>query len=639
MMKTNFVLLLMAVCLQVQAAVNKKPFTVPELKEWKGSEGTFALTPTSTVTYADVTLEDVAQQATQWLGITSKATLGKATDGGIHLKTVKNKKLGEEGYQMDIRTKGVVITAQTAKGLRWGVQSLLQMATQEKDFPCGLATDVPDYALRGFMIDCGRKNIPLDYLRQLVNVMSYYKMNTLQVHLNDNGFKVYFNNDWSQTYSGFRIESEWFPGLTSRDGFYSKDDFRNFIREAASKGVEIIPEIDAPAHALAFNHYRPSLSCEKYGADHLDLQNPAVVPFLDSLWTEYIGGDNPVFDCPRVHIGTDEYNNQDSVVVELFRQLTDHLIHTVESYGKQAVMWGALTHAKGRTPVKSENVVMDMWYNGYAEPNEMKKQGYQMVSIPDGYVYIVPAAGYYYDYLNCRFLYERWTPSQIGNVKFEERDPQILGGMFAVWNDVVTNGISVGDIHHRVFPALQVMAQKTWHAVNDTVGYEQWDKQRRMLGEGPGCNELGNTQLQTAVLRPVTSFAPDSQLRQLGYDYQVDFDIEWANEKEGTTLMESPRSKFYLSDPIGGWMGFSRDGYLFTFHYKGRPGHKEHITIKGTNHSTALYVDGKEIETLHYGVGRKADNSTYKIVRTLVFPLQNSGDFRSKVTGFKASKI
>ena len=31
MMKTNFVLLLMAVCLQVQAAVNKKPFTVPEL--------------------------------------------------------------------------------------------------------------------------------------------------------------------------------------------------------------------------------------------------------------------------------------------------------------------------------------------------------------------------------------------------------------------------------------------------------------------------------------------------------------------------------------------------------------------------------------------------------------------------------
>ena len=88
MMKTNFVLLLMAVCLQVQAAVNKKPFTVPELKEWKGSEGTFALTPTSTVTYADVTLEDVAQQATQWLGITSKATLGKATDGCIHQKTV-----------------------------------------------------------------------------------------------------------------------------------------------------------------------------------------------------------------------------------------------------------------------------------------------------------------------------------------------------------------------------------------------------------------------------------------------------------------------------------------------------------------------------------------------------------------------
>ena len=48
------------------------------------------------------------------------------------------------------------------------------------------------------MIDAGRKYIPMNYLRQLVKVMAYYKMNTLQVHLNDNGFKQYFGNDWAK---------------------------------------------------------------------------------------------------------------------------------------------------------------------------------------------------------------------------------------------------------------------------------------------------------------------------------------------------------------------------------------------------------------------------------------------------------
>jgi hexosaminidase len=638
-MRKYLLVFLCAVAMCAQAAVNEKPFVVPEIQQWKGAEGTFSLVSSTTVTFNDAALEPVAQYLVQGVSLGTKAQEGKRKPNGIHIQIEKNKKLGAEGYQLKITKDGIVLSAQNKTAALWGVQSILQLAKQSKEIPCGVAIDVPDYQYRGFMIDCGRKYIPLDYLRQLVHVMSYYKMNTLQVHLNDNGFKTYFNDDWNETYAGFRIQSELFPGLTSKDGFYTKDEFRRFIRDAAKEGVEIIPEIDAPAHALAFTHYRPSLSCEKYGADHLDLQNPAVVPFLDSLWSEYLAGPDPVFDCPKVHIGTDEYNNQDSTVVELFRKLTDHLIHTVEGYGKQAVLWGALTHAKGKTPVKSENVIMDMWYNGYADPKVMKEDGFKMVSVPDGYVYIVPEAGYYYNYLNDKMLYERWTPAQIGNQKFEERDPQIMGGMFALWNDVCGNGISIGDLHHRIFPAMQVISQKTWHAVNDTIGYANWDKQRRVLGEGPLSNELGNTEFSTANLLPGQSFAPASEMRQLGYDYQVDFDITWSDEKEGTVLMAGPRAKVYLSDPIGGWIGFSRDGYLFTFRYKGQPGVTEHITIKGTNKNTALYVNDKLVHDLKYGIGYKADKKTYRIVRTLVFPLQQTGDFKSKITQFKARKL
>ena len=48
-----------------------------------------------------------------------------------------------------------------------------------------------------------------------------------------------------------------------------------------------------------------------------------------------------------MHIGTDEYSNAKKDVVEKFREFTDHYIRFVESFGKQAMVWGALTHAKG----------------------------------------------------------------------------------------------------------------------------------------------------------------------------------------------------------------------------------------------------------------------------------------------------
>ena len=123
------------------------------------------------------------------------------------------------------------------------------------------------------------------------------------------------------------------------------------------------------------------------------------------MFAEYLSGKEPVFRGKRVHIGTDEYSNAKKEVVEKFREFTDHYIKYVEKFGKQAMVWGALTHAKGETPVKSENVVMNCWFNGYANPKDMKEQGYKLVSIPDGLVYLVPAAGYYYDYLNCEYLY------------------------------------------------------------------------------------------------------------------------------------------------------------------------------------------------------------------------------------------
>ena len=627
------------------ASVNSKPFVVPELKQWTGKDGNFTPGTNAKIvcTSANPELLRIAQMFAddyqQMFGKTLSVTQGKATPGDFILSLSADKKLGGEGYEIKI-TDRITTSAPTPTGLYWSTRTLLQIAeqSQEHSFPKGIIRDYPDYSIRGFMIDCGRKFIPMSYLQDLVKIMAYYKMNTLQVHLNDNGFKQYFDNNWDKTYAAFRLESETYPGLTARDGSYSKKEFIDFQKQAATNFVEIIPEIDIPAHSLAFTHYKPEIGSKEYGMDHLDLFKPETYQFADDLFKEYLKGDDPVFVGKRVHIGTDEYSNAKKEVVEKFRAFTDHYIRLVEGFGKQAVIWGALTHAKGDTPVKSENIIMNAWYNGYADPATMIKDGYQLISIPDAMVYIVPLAGYYQDYLNEVFLYKEWTPAHIGKAVFEEKHPAILGGMFAIWNDHAGNGISVKDIHHRVFPALQTLAVKTWTGKETSLPFEVYNEKRSAISEAPGVNQLGRIGKSPALVYERSTVAPGSTSTypEIGYNYTVSFDITGAPEKSGTELFRSPNAVFYLADPIRGMMGFARDGYLNTFPYKVNPGEKATIQIEGDHRSTTLRVNGKVVEEMniqkcYFNAGK--DSMSY--IRTLVFPLEKAGNFNSRIENLK----
>lgn len=645
-MKIRHYLMLIAACTlflgKSYAANNEKPFVIPELQEWRGSKGMFTPAPTSRVVYVgkDPAVARIARQFAEdyetMFGRKLAVVQGRASAGDFVFTLSADRKLGEEGYTVRIADR-VTISAPKAKGLFWATRTLLQMTEQNNNqaLPKGSVRDFPDYAVRGFMMDCGRKFIPMDFLRDYVKMMAYYKMNTFQIHLNDNGFKQYFEHNWNKTYAAFRLECETFPGLTARDGYYTKKEFIALQELADSLGVEIIPEIDVPAHSLALTQFRPEIGSEEYGMDHLDLFKPETYQFVDSLFREYLEGQQPVFRGKRVHIGTDEYSNKKKDVVEKFRAFTDHYIRFVEGFGKQACVWGALTHANGDTPVKSKNVVMNAWYNGYAEPKEMIKQGYDLISVPDGYLYIVPAAGYYYDYLNTEMLYNEWTPAHIGKEVFPEKHKQILGGMFAVWNDHAGNGISTKDIHYRVFPAMQTLAVKMWTGKDRKLPYDTFNTARMTLSEGPGVNVAGRigNKLRAVYNQETLKPGMETGLKEIGYRYTVSFDIVSVPEERGTELFRSPDAVFYLSDPVSGKLGFARDGYLNTFNYQFYPDEMASIAISGDEKSTRLYVNGELKEDLNiqkrFFNGGK-DSMNY--VRTLVFPLEKAGDFKSKIT-------
>ena len=660
-----------------QSVSNEKPFTVPEITQWTGGQGSTTLS--GRVVVKSKALQTVAKQfaADYEVMFGQKLTLvgGKAKKGDIVLTLKKLDTMPSEGYQMTIGD--VVEVASPAEiGAFWATRTLLQILettpnTQHPSpkIPKGTISDIPQYKMRGFMLDVGRKFVPMHYLRNLVKVMAYYKMNTLQLHLNDNGFPQYFENDWMKTSAAFRLESDTYPGLAAKDGHYTKAEFIELQKLAESLHVEIIPEIDAPAHVLAFTQYRPELGSKEYGMDHFNLSNPEIYTFMDGLFAEYLTGKNPVFRGPRVNIGTDEYSNRDKEVVEQFRAYTDYYLALIEKYGKQPMVWGSLTHAKGTTPIRHENVLMACWSRDYSDPDSMMQLGYQIVSIPDRYNYIVPAAGYYYDYLNCKWLYESWTPATLFGKPIAEQHPQLEGGMFAVWNDHYGNGISTKDIHHRLYPAMHTFSTKCWTGQLTSLPYETFDKKRLELSEAPAVNELGRLPETPVKLDVVEAGQPlnlkiqnskfkiQNSMKEAGYDYAVSFDIDCAAEAKGTILTTGENATFYLTDPETGRLAFSRDGYLNKFNYKLPETGRVSIRVEGTNAETRLFVNNRHRETLRkrdaYSVGEPLNtmpdapyHTTVYVptrrmfyVATLVFPLEKAANFKSRVTNLEVRKL
>lgn len=663
------------------------PRVIPSLREWLGYGGSAAM-PAKGEIILDPAFAQELQEGMQLFAsdlkeqsnYNYKVKTGAPAKGKIYVTlNTEDKSLGKEGYRLMVGDT-IKIEAVDKQGAFWATRTLLQMVQQYgEQLPMGVARDYPKYEKRGFMLDVARKFFRLNFLQDYVKIMSYYKMNEFHVHLNDNAFVQFFDNDWDKTYAAFRLESEAYPGLTAKDGSYSKKEFTNLQRQGMAYGVNIIPEIDVPAHSLAFSHYKPSLGSKKYGMDHLDLMNPEVYDFVDGLFKEYVAGENPVFIGPDVHIGTDEY---DKAVAEEFRKFTDHYLRLIQGYGKRARLWGALTHAKGNTPVTSEGVIMNAWYNGYADPRQMIEEGYELISTPDGLLYIVPAAGYYYDYLNGKHLYDKWEPITIGREVFPYGHPQISGGMFAVWNDHTGNGISEKDVHHRAFPAMQVLAEKMWDGNKENPDYEGFAKVAASMIEAPGVNVMGNVVsngpialsynftnakgkdisgngYNVAKAKGVKYNAENGALlsgnsvietpvEEIGYNYAVSFDIKpEGTQAKDAVLFNSANAQVVVNEAQSGNLAFKRDGYTYSFDYAPVAGQWNRISIHGDNKGTSLYVNGELKQRLEGNkkevTDAKGKKSTMHLQQTLVFPLKQIGatanGFNGGIRSLKVEKL
>jgi hexosaminidase len=488
---------------------NDAPLVIPNLQEWRGGSGSFTLNPASRIVVDPAYARQLQDTAYVFQGdlfeVTSNSlpivTAGAPRTGDFFL-TLNNsdRGIGSEGYLFEV-ANAVVIRANTSTGVFYGTRTALQILLQDaahEHIVRGTARDYPKYKERGFMLDVGRKFFSLNALENYVKMMAWYKMDDFHLHLNDNELGGGDSPDWKHKYAAFRLNSNRFPGLAARDGSYSKQDMRELQDMARLHGVTITPEIDAPAHALAFTQYRPDLASPKYSKEFLDLNNPNSYKFMNAIWDEFL----PWFDATQVDIGVDEYIPTDA---DKFRQF----INTYDTYlrhkGKTVRMWGSLSEMKSNVKVNTD-IVTEVWNNRWANPVTTANQGFDVINANDNLLYIVPRAGYYHDYLDTRLLYEKWEPYIFDlanqNMNLSPHDPHLLGGMFAVWIDKLGSVVSDTDVYSRVEAAMPTLGDKIWSGSATRISYEQFLQLTVQIGEAPGTNMPQTLPSQTLINAP-----------------------------------------------------------------------------------------------------------------------------------------
>lgn len=682
---------------------NGKPVVIPEIQEWYSeSNANLSAASITKVVYSDAALEAIVDEFIadykDFSGKELKKEQGEPKQDAFNfVKEAPDQLLGKEGYTMNIQDDRIIVKSESVTGNMYGMQTILQMYKKnDGSFAIGQMRDYPRFQVRGLLLDVARKPISLEMMKEITRTMRYYKMNDFQAHLSDNyifleNYGKYENEmEAFKAYEAFRLESSLTndegESPTAKDYSISKEDFRNFIQDERALGMNIVPEIDVPAHATSFMKIWPelmvknsvsSLNANRPLVDHFDLRQTEAVDKIKEIFDDYTTGANPTFDEDTVvHIGADEFLADYKSYRDFVNELVPHVKKT-----NTVRMWGGLTWIKDNpiTPINKnaiENVEMNLWSSDWADGIEMYDMGYKLINTIDDFGYMVPNGSYvrknsYGDLLNVSRVFSDFEANKLKTKKngyqyVPAGDDQMLGAAFAIWSDNIdkdSSGLTESDLYWRFFDAMPFYAEKTWAATGTEKGsadnlaalaeelgtgpntnpyykedktgdnYESYDFQDGLKDTSKNNRDLAdgkNAAVKDGALQlnDKTSYVT-SPIKQLGNGNELSFDITVTEPyKAGDILFETtaPYGTHDIRIMDDGRLGFTRELHDYYFDYKLPIGQKVNIKIVVSQQKTELFVDGVSAGT---ATGRFFHNNIEKKTgitnATLALPLERIG--------------
>ncbi|MEU2558786.1 beta-N-acetylhexosaminidase [Streptomyces longispororuber] len=425
----------------------------------------------------------------------------RAGGDGIRLRVSAepaNRALGGEGYRMISARRSLTLTSWTGAGLFHGAQTLRQHlpAAVEKRteqpgpwrVAGGTVTDAPRYAYRGAMLDVARHFFPVGHVKRYIDQLALYKMNTLHLHLSDD--------------QGWRIAVDSWPRLASYGGstqvgggpggFYTKDQYREIVSYAASRGLEVVPEIDMPGHTNAALASYAELNCDgvapplytgtAVGFSSLCVKKDVTYDFVDDVIRELAA----LTPGRYLHIGGDEAH---STSHEDFVAFMDRVQPVVARYGKTVVGWHQLAGAR-----PAPGAVAQYWgydRTGQAERDEVvdaAKSGTRLVLSPADRAYLdhkydkdTPLGLKWAGYVDVRRAYD-WDP---GTYLAGAPADAVLGVEAPLWTETLS---TPAHLDYMAFPRLPGIAELGW----SPAAAHDWEAYRsRLAAQAPRWDALG----------------------------------------------------------------------------------------------------------------------------------------------------
>ncbi|MFD5078288.1 beta-N-acetylhexosaminidase [Streptomyces sp. NPDC058371] len=417
--------------------------------------------------------------------------------GGIRLE-LGSKSLGAEGYRLDSGKEGVTITAGKPAGLFHGVQTLRQLlpASVEKNseqrgpwlVAGGTIKDTPRYGYRGAMLDVSRHFFSVGQVKRYIDELALYKVNTLHLHLSDD--------------QGWRIAVDSWPRLATyggstqvgggQGGYYTKAQYKEIVQYAASRYLEVVPEIDMPGHTNAALASYAELNCDgvapplytgtEVGFSSLCPGKPVTYDFVDDVIRELAA----ITPGRYLHIGGDEAHSTSHADYVAFMDKVQPL---VAKYGKTVIGWHQLT---GATPAKG--AIAQYW--GLDDTSDAEKaqvakaaqNGTGLVLSPADRVYLdmkytadTPLGQDWAGLVEVRRSYD-WDP---GNYLPGAPASAVRGVEAPLWTETI---VTSADIDYMAFPRLPGVAELGWSPAST----HDWDTYKvRLAAQGPRWEALG----------------------------------------------------------------------------------------------------------------------------------------------------
>ncbi|MGP1436005.1 MAG: glycoside hydrolase family 20 protein [Phocaeicola sp.] len=491
-------------------------------------------------------------------------TTGKAKDKANVIKLLIEplQTQNQEAYQLSVTPEEVIIKGNAGAGLFYGLQTMTQLGVSHTpstmNIPCAIVNDEPRFVHRGYMLDVSRHFFDKNFIIKMLDILSFYKINTFHWHLVDTGgWRIQIDkypkltelaayrsfsdlNDWWKDHNRFCKKDS----IGAYGGFYTKQDIKEIVAYATAHHINIIPEIDMPGHSRDVLWAYPELACQDKNANssnELCIGNEKTFRFCEDVLIEIM----ELFPSKYIHIGGDEANRNIwkdcslckkrmeeehlTEVANLQNYFTNRMEKFLAKHGRTMIGWDEILDGD-----VSQNAVVMSWREEVDGGGEALRKGHRVIMSPTSHCYL----DYYQDcpyfepqgllgYIPLKKIYN-FEPMPTGN--FDQS--LVLGVQGNLWTEHVP---TTNDAEYKTFPRMQAIAEIGW-TQPELKDYDNF--RTRALAAMDYLKEKKSSHpfnLRTEIgprmesLQPCTNLAKGKKV-----SYLAPYDSSFAGSKEAT---------------------------------------------------------------------------------------------------------